>query len=197
MLAEKITERQVKPDCVLGIPRGGVLIAREVSRALEIPLDVTVPRKIGAPDNPEFAIAAISLDGIIVKHPDYKNFSIPSHFLEKAKAKTLAEIRRRLLLYRGEQKERDVKGLRVSVVDDGIATGLTLLCAVQSLRQRGAQWIQVAVPVSSLESYRRFLSVADDVLALSTPEPFYAVGQFYADFHQVTDHEVLAALGRQ
>lgn len=195
-MAEALRRRGTPLDCILAIPRGGVPVGKPMAEKLKIPLDVTVSRKIGAPTNPEFAIAAVALDGTEVFHPTFRRGEIPSGYFEREKREAMLEIRRRLKRYRGEEREREVRGLRICLVDDGVATGLTMLCALKSAKRRGAVYLMTAAPVGSRESQRRFLRVADEVLFLKMPEPFFAVGQFYADFRQLDDEEVCQLLSR-
>lgn len=194
-LAKRLGERATAVDLVLAVPRGGVAVAKPVAEALGAQLDVTVPRKIGAPHNREFAVAAICADGELVTHPKSETLNLPAGYLDRMREATLVEVAQRLAFYRGVPRERDVTSRRVLIVDDGVATGLTLEAAVRSCRKRGAAWVGVAVPVGPKETYARFVRLCDDACFLHTPSPFFAVGEFYRDFHQIDDEEVKSLLG--
>jgi predicted phosphoribosyltransferase len=184
---------------VLGIPRGGVIVAAEVAAALDAPLDVIVPRKIGAPFNPELAVGAVAPDGtifydeVLIAHA-----GIERRELEQQAARELQEIRRRLSVYRGaicrSGTVPEYRGRYVILVDDGIATGYTIQAALRSLRRQKPERLVLAVPVAPKDSLDRIGPDADEVICLLVPKDFYAVGQFYQDFRQTTDQEVIDAL---
>jgi len=176
---------------VMGVPRGGVVVAAEVARALGLELDVVIVRKIGAPGNPEYAIGAIDEDGRLIGAGT--SFADEA-FLRRAAEEGRAEIGRRLTAYRGDRPQPRIAGREVLLVDDGIATGFTLRAAVESVRHRGAARVVVAAPVAAPESAREMRDIADDVIVLAEPERFYAVGQFYARFDQTADSEVVRLL---
>ncbi len=200
-LAARLQHLQ-KPDvCVLGIPRGGVIVAAEVAAALGAPLDVIVPRKIGAPFNPELAVGAVAPDGTIFYDETLiGRAGIERRELEQQAARELQEIRRRLSVYRGActgcgpGAVPEYRGRTVILVDDGIATGYTVQAALRSLRRQKPDRLVLAVPVAPRDSLARIGPDADEVICLLVPEDFYAVGQFYQDFRQTTDEEVIAAL---
>ncbi len=176
---------------VLGVPRGGVVVAAEVAREYRLELDVIVVRKIGAPGNPEYAIGAVDEDGrIIGGHTGLAS----REYLELAAAEGRAEILRRLAVYRGDRPAPQIAGRNVIVVDDGIATGLTLEAALESLRRRRAGRITVATPVAAPDAADRIGGAADAFVALEVPRGFSAVGQFYREFGQTSDAEVVALL---
>lgn len=175
---------------VMGVPRGGVVVAAEVARTHARELDVIVVRKIGAPGNPEYAVGAVDEDGRIVGG----HMGIERAYLERAAEAGRAEIARRLEMYRGGRPAPRVDGRDVLVVDDGIATGLTLEAALESLRRRGARRLTVAVPVAAPDAAGRLTAVADEFVALEVPHGFSAVGQFYRRFDQTSDAEVVALL---
>lgn len=182
-------------DCVLGIPRGGVVVALAVAQRLQRPLDVVVPRKLGAPINAELAIGAVAIDGTTVLDRETTTaLGVTEAFLNGEIARQLAEIQRRLHTYRGKPKERDVAGRACIVVDDGLATGATAHAAVASLKNRGAATVTLAVPVGSRQAIRRLRLIADRVVCLETPAVFVAVGQWYEHFDQTSDAEVIDAL---
>jgi predicted phosphoribosyltransferase len=192
LLAQALRER-VSPDAVvLGVPRGGVVVAAEVARELGLPLDVIVVRKLGAPGNPEYAVGAVDEDGRIVGGTS----SIASEeYLQEAARVGREEIARRLAAYRGGKAPLDVRDREVVLVDDGIATGMTLMAALDSLRRRGARKVIVATPVAAPQSAGAIEARADEFVALQEPPGFAAVGQYYREFGQTSDAEVIELLG--
>lgn len=180
---------------VLGIPRGGVVVAAEAAAALDALLDITVPRKIGAPFNPELAVGAVAPDGtVFFDEALIAHAGIDLKDLEQQAARELREIGRRLALYRGGRPDPECSGRTVILVDDGIATGYTVQAALRSLRQQKPERLVLAVPVAPRDFLARPCPDADEVVCLLAPEDFHAVGQFYADFRQTGDQEVIAAL---
>lgn len=180
---------------VLGIPRGGVIVARRVADRLGTTLDVVVPHKLGAPYNAELAIGAVTIDGtVVVDRLLLAALAVPDGYVEAERERQVAEIARRLEAYRGSPDEADPAGRACVVVDDGMATGATAEAAVRSLRSRGASLVALAVPVASRQAVERLGRVADDVVCLAQPHEFLAVGQWFLDFGQVSDEEVVAAL---
>lgn len=179
---------------ILALPRGGVVLGATVAEKLQLPLDIIVPRKIGAPGNAEFAIGAITEDGQQLLNPAVPPSHIDERYLQKTIQAEVTEAQRRVQLYRGDRAPLQLPGKTAVLVDDGIATGLTMLAAIQSARKRGAKKIIVAVPVAAKDSIASIQSQADEVICLATPEPFYAVGQWYEEFDQVSDEEVIARL---
>ncbi len=183
---------------VLAIPRGGVVVGYEVAVALDAPLDVIVPRKLHAPDNPELAIGAVAHDGSIYVDTDLiRSIRISEAYLQEEIARELAEIRRRMQLYRGDRPAPALHGYAAIVVDDGIATGSTMIAALRAARAMPPARLIAAVPVAPADGFRRLALEADEVYCLLTPEVFYAVGQFYEDFGQTTDDEVVQLLQRR
>ncbi|HEV2686121.1 MAG TPA: phosphoribosyltransferase [Actinomycetota bacterium] len=181
---------------ILGIPRGGVTVARAVADELQRPLDVLVVRKLGAPHNPELAIGAIGPNGAITLDQDVLRAlpNMPAEYIERVAAGELDEIQRRLKIYRGDEPFPDVRGRAVVVVDDGIATGSTARAALRWLRAQEAKPIVLAVPVAPEQAASEFRDEADRIVILAAPQRFFAVGQWYDNFEQVTDDEVVAAL---
>jgi predicted phosphoribosyltransferase len=176
---------------VLALPRGGVPVAFEVACALKAPLDVLVVRKLGAPGHPEFAIGAITGGGIRVLDEDFIAANrIPALVLDAIVLRERAEVVRRERAYRANRPPITVSGLVVIVVDDGLATGATMHAAVLALRQQRPAGIVVAAPVGSRQACDALNEVADQVICPLTPEPFSAVGVWYADFSETTDDEV-------
>ncbi|MDR7418465.1 MAG: phosphoribosyltransferase [Armatimonadota bacterium] len=178
---------------VLAIPRGGVVVGREVADALGAPLDVIVPRKLRAPFNPELAIGAVA-EGGAVFIDDATAYAVTEAYLDAEVALQRQEIARRVTAYRGDRALPDLSGRTAIVVDDGIATGATLVAALRAARGLGPARLVAAVPVAPPEGLARLAREADEVVCLSAPTTFYAVGQFYDDFRQVEDDEVIALL---
>jgi putative phosphoribosyl transferase len=180
-----------KGAIVLAIPRGGVVVGFEVAHALNISLDLIIPRKIRAPDNPELAIGALTEDGTVILDDELvKYLQVSKEYIREESERQRLEIERRLKLYKGDAPYPSLKNREVVIVDDGIATGSTMKAAVASVRMRGAKTVLVAVPVGPFSSIEEFKREADNVICLYTPEPFYAIGQFYEDFTQTSDEEV-------
>jgi predicted phosphoribosyltransferase len=183
---------------VLGIPRGGVVVARPVADALEAPLDVTIPRKIGAPGNPELAVGAMALaDGeeiVVVDERSLGWLNVPREYVKEEAARQRQEIERRLAAYRQGRPAVPIAGRTVVVVDDGIATGLTARAALAALERQRPRRLLLAVPVAPPETVREFQGRGLTVEALETPSPFHAVGRFYSDFEPVEDDDVRAVL---
>ncbi len=187
-------------DCVvLALPRGGVPVAAEVARALKAPLDLVLVRKIGAPRHPELAVGSV-VDGanpIIVRDQDLLRLTGTSErAFDEICARELAEIERRRRHYLGGREPLPLRGRIAIVIDDGLATGNTMRAALQSARLRQPAELVLAVPVAPAGTIREFQGAADAVICLATPEPFGSVGQYYADFEQTDDVEVMALLER-
>lgn len=195
-LAEALKEH-VGPDAVvLGIPRGGVIVAEVVARTLGVPLDVVVPRKVGAPGNPELGLGAVA-PGVRVLDPWLiERLGVTEEYLEREIAAEEAETVRRLRVYRGDRPPLDLTGKTAIVIDDGVATGGTAVAALRWARAQGAERVILAVPVAPPQTMERLRHEADDVVVLATPEPFFAVGEWYRRFDQTTDEEVVEALRR-
>lgn len=195
LLAEKVAALGLTRALVLGIPRGGVVVAAQVARALGAPLDVIVPRKIGAPRNPELAIGAVGPDGQVIIDEGLAGLVGASPaYIARESQRQAEEVKRRLELYRRGLPPLDPAGRDVVVVDDGVATGHTVLAALRALRPLGPLSLTLAIPVAPPEAVPRLRQEADRVVCLLTPRPFYAVGQFYRYFPQVSDEEVAALL---
>jgi predicted phosphoribosyltransferase len=182
---------------VLGLPRGGVLVAAVVAEALGAPLDVVVVHKLGAPGHPELAVGAIAEGGVVVRNERVlRSVAVSEQVLDAAIADSAAEVARRAATYRGGTGPVPLSGMRVLVVDDGIATGATVHAACRSARARGATEVIVAVPVAPPEAIPEVARFADGVICPLRPRRFLAVGSFYRDFRAVGDEEVVAALRR-
>jgi predicted phosphoribosyltransferase len=176
---------------VLALPRGGVPVAAEVARALDAPMDVFIVRKLGVPGHEELAMGAIATGGVRVLNQDFvRAIGIPQPLIDAVAAKEERELERREQLYRGDRPPPDVQDKTVILVDDGLATGSTMLAAIQAVRRLDPARIVVAVPVASAETCRALRSDADEVICAYTPEPFYAVGGWYVDFSPTGDDEV-------
>lgn len=180
---------------VLGIPRGGVVTGFYVAEELEAPLDVIVPKKLGAPMNPELAIGAVTEEGEPIVDEDLvERLGVTQSYIEEEAESKKDEIQRRLKLYRGDRPYPSLKDKVVILVDDGIATGATMKAGIASVKSRNPSKLVVGVPVSSPSSVREIEPEVDEVVALSTPTPFYAIGQFYEWFPQNTDEQVIRLL---
>jgi erythromycin esterase-like protein/predicted phosphoribosyltransferase len=197
-LAERLREYAGRDDVVLlALPRGGVPVAYEVARALDAPLDVFLVRKLGVPGHEELALGAIATGGTRVLNTQLvESLGLPNEWIEAIDAKERRELERRERLYREGRPPPDVTGRTAILVDDGLATGSTMLAAVEAIRQDDPAKVVVAVPVADPEVCRALGSVADDVVCVSTPQPFGAVGAWYEDFSQTTDDEVRGLLAR-
>lgn len=176
---------------VLGIPRGGVVVAAEVARELGLRLDIVMAAKVGAPENPEFAVGALTADGELLANPAA---GYGPARLEAIADAARAKIARQLTSLRGTMPPLSIAGRTAIVVDDGLATGLTALAAIRFLRRQGAGRVILAVPVAASDSASRLSSEVDEFVAAETPVDFFAVGQFYASFGQTDDAEVAALL---
>jgi putative phosphoribosyl transferase len=192
LLAENLSRYANRDDVlVLALPRGGVPVAAEVARKLNAPLDVFVVRKLGLPGHPELAMGAIASGGIRVFNGDVMNsLRISDDVVNAITAEELIEIQRREKAYRDDLPPPEVEGKTIILVDDGIATGSTMLAAVAALRQLNAARIVVAAPVIAGSTYYEIRRAADDVAAVIVPENFCAVGEWYEDFSQTSDDEV-------
>lgn len=186
-----------KNAVIVGLPRGGVVVADEVARRLAVPLDVILLRKLPYPPQPELALGAVAEDGTVFLNPEFQKAAkeAPS-WLEDIIREQLAVIRQRAAFYRSHRKVVPLKGKTVILVDDGVATGATMKVAVRSARASGATRVVVAVPVAAPSSLRELQAEADEVVCLDTPVEFFAVGQAYQNFEQVSDEEVVSILDR-
>jgi putative phosphoribosyl transferase len=196
-LARKLKGMNLPDPVVLALPRGGVPVAAEVAKALNAPLDVLLVRKIGVPWQQELAAAAI-VDGenpdLVLNDSVMKAMGVRIADVEALSKRELEEIERRRKLYVGDRQSVSVRGKTAIVVDDGIATGTTAMAALKALRRRDPKTIVLAVPVGSPDSVSRLREYADQVICLESPAIFYAIGQFYSDFHQLSDEEVIEYL---
>lgn len=195
-LARRLLHLRDKTGIVLGIPRGGVAVAHPVAQALGWPLDVVIARKVGAPFNPELALAAVAPNDILLVNQELlQRVGIRPDELEPAVAAQRAEMDRRLRLYRGNRPGPELRNRIALVVDDGLATGLTVAAAIRSVRCDRPASVILAVPVASRDALATLAPLVDELVCLIAPPHFRAVGQFYDNFSQVTDQEVLRLLG--
>lgn len=189
-LAERLEWLRKEEPVILTIPRGGVITGDVIATALGAKLDVVVPRKLGSPYNPELAIGAVMHDGTHFLNSDIiEMLNVPKEYIDAEIAVQIKEIERRLVKFRGSKKY-ELQDKTIVVVDDGIATGATMFAAVQWVKKQRPRKLIIAVPVGPLETIDRLKKVADEVIVVSTPPLFGAVGEFYEDFTQVTDDKV-------
>lgn len=195
-LAARLKGYYERPDAVvLALPRGGVAVGYEVSLALHLPLDVFITRKIGAPENPEYALGAVSEGGNIYVNPyAMAEFRLSADDLQELAAVQRQEIARRQKLYRQGRHPLLLKNRIVIVVDDGIATGATFFASVEAIRQQSPARLIAAIPVGPADTIQKSRTAVDELVVLATPEPFWAVGNHYVHFEQVEDREVLKYL---
>ncbi|BCD59342.1 MULTISPECIES: phosphoribosyltransferase [unclassified Nitratiruptor] len=194
LLAQKLASYAKDPDTiVIALPRGGVPVAYVIAKQLELPMDIFFVKKIPSPYNPEAAIGAISENGL-----EYLNeravmmLNVSRPYIDEQIQKIMEKIREKRALYR--KPRIDVKGKRVILVDDGVATGASMYLAAKALKEEGAKEVIIAVPVAPPDSIALLKEAADRVVVLDTPPDFMAVGQFYRDFHQLSDEEVMELL---
>jgi len=181
-----------KDALILALPRGGVVVAYEIARDLNLPLDLVVPRKIGAPINEEYAIGAITETGEgIFNQEAISSLNISKTYLDSKVAEEKKEAERRLKIYRQDREPLNLTNKTVIIVDDGIATGLTMRAAIKSAKEKSAKKIIVAVPITANDSLKIIEKEADEVIYLDAPAFFGAVGEFYEEFAQTTDQEVI------
>jgi putative phosphoribosyl transferase len=198
VLASKLSEFSGRDDVVvLALPRGGVPVAYEVAQALPAPLDVFVVRKLGTPGQEELAMGALAPGGITVLNREViQALGIPQQTIDAVVAREERELERREREYRDGRPAASIRGSIAILVDDGLATGSSMRVAAKALRKEAAAQIVVAVPVASPSTCAEFETEVDKVVCATTPEPFWAVGQWYRDFSQTTDEEVRELLAR-
>lgn len=195
LLAKELKKITIDEAVVLGIPRGGIVIAKEIAQVLSLEADIVLSRKIGAPFNPEYAIGAVSEDGMVFinsqalyqAHPD-------DDYIKKEKGHQMQEIKRRIEAYRKVKPKVTLKAKTVIICDDGVATGATMQAAIWAAKQEGCSKIIIALPVAPYDTITRLAKEADETIVLRVPAFFAAVGQFYMDFPQVEDSEVIELL---
>ncbi len=195
LLAEPLMSLAAEHPVVVGLPRGGVPVAEEVATALGAPLEIFAVRKLGAPHNPEYGIGAIAEDGTRVFDSEaLAVLGVENLVLDAIVARESEELRRRVVAYRGDRMPPRLRGRTVIVVDDGVATGVTDTAALRGIAHQGPRRLILAVPVCAPEVLARLREEADDVICLAAPPRLYGVGQWYRDFSQVSDREVIGAL---
>lgn len=195
-LAELLLQYKDRSQCVVvGLPRGGVVTAAAVAKKLHLPLDVVCPRKLGAPFNPEFAIGAITESGeSYLDQEVIRRYGVTQDYLDAIQQQQQQEAQRRLKLYRSGRPPTDFTDKIVILVDDGIATGATMKAAILSVKSRSARQVVVATPVIPLDTVPEISALVDELIVVAAPSGFMAVGQFYREFAQTTDTEVVELL---
>ncbi|HSN09283.1 MAG TPA: phosphoribosyltransferase family protein [Hanamia sp.] len=189
-LAKKLEKYKGEEGVVLAVPRGGVPIGFYIAKHLHFDLDLLMSKKLGHPYNEEFAIGAVGLEDEIIEETQ----GISPEYIDEEVANIHSQLKERYKKFMGNKQPIDINGKIVIVVDDGVATGRTILATLEMLRRKNPRKLIVAVPVSSQEAAERIRRVVDEFICLHTPYPFYGVGRFYKDFSQTTDEEVIALL---
>lgn len=199
-LAAELKARGLPDPIVLALPRGGVPVGYEVAVALNAPLEVLLVRKLGAPGDEEFGIGAV-VDGsqpqIVLNAEAIAALGVSASYIEAERDRQLAEIERRRRLYSGNAQAASVRGRTAIVVDDGVATGGTLLAALYAIKRASPRYTVLAVPVAPPDTLQKLAAQVDEVVCLSAPPDFHAVGAYYTDFEQTTDDEVISLLRKQ
>ena len=193
-LAARLMQYQQQDDVlVLGLPRGGVPVAYEISQALQVPLDIFIVRKLGVPGQEELAMGAIASGGVeVLNHDVIAAANVTEDQLALVKQQELAELSRREQRYRGERPFPSIKDHTIILVDDGVATGATMRAAILALKHLHPTKLILAIPVAPADTCDELARMVDSLIVLETPEPFYGIGMWYGDFSQTTDEEVLA-----
>lgn len=198
-LAESLGKYREAEPVILALPRGGVPVGYEVARSLSAPLDILLVRKISVPMAPELAAGAV-VDGahpqVVLNDEIVRQYNIPQSYIQDRVKQQLTEIERRRKLYRPGHAPIPLEGRTIIVVDDGIATGATVRAALKGLKGAGAEKIVLAVPIAPADVLDTLAGEADEVVCLETPSPFYAVGEYYVDFRQISDDLVVAYLSQ-
>ena len=196
-LAERLLERHYPRPFVLGLPRGGVVVAFEVAEALESPLDIVVVRKLGAPGHGELGIGAVGPDNVLILNQQLvQALGLRNEEILRLAGSERREVERQLRLYRGDRPRPDLHGHTTILVDDGLATGVTARAAVHTVWRWGADRVVLAVPACAADSARALRGLCDEVVCVLELEEFWAVGVYYQDFREVTDEQVIALLRR-
>ena len=196
-LTKKLLKYKTKDTIVLAIPRGGVVIGNEIAKTLNAKLDIVVPRKIGSHEDPEFAIGAVAPDGsIALDESAVESLHIKESYINKVVNEELREIKRRMEAYRGNKPFPKLTGKTIILVDDGVATGNTIIASVKFIKKQQPKKIVVAVPVAPSDFVNKISGMADEVISLKPLEPYYAISMHYINFEQTTDEEVIEILSR-
>ncbi len=196
-LSEFLDKYKTGNTVVFGIPRGGVEIGYYIAQKLECFLEVTIPRKIGAPLQPELAVGAVAEDGTIYTEREVAELvGVSREYIESAARHELETIKKRIQLYRHGRDIPELSKYNAIVVDDGVATGATMIATLRFLRKKNPVKLVCGVPVAPPETIHKLKNEADEVICVETPTPFYAIGQFYQDFRQLSDEEVLYYLSK-
>ncbi len=195
MLAQELQACGGQDAVVLGIPRGGLVVAGEIARALNADLDVVFTRKLRAPGNPELAIGAVAEDGrVVLDEVAASSVGAMSDYIESEKTRVQAEIARRVSMYRKIRPKVPLAGRFVIVTDDGVATGATMQAALRAARQEGPQKLIAALPVGPEDTLRKLAEYSDETICLRSPSFFDAIGRFYTEFEQIEDEALLGLL---
>lgn len=197
-LAKELSKYANRSDVlILALPRGGVPVAFEVAKELNVRMDVFIVRKLGVPGNEELAMGAISSDNIRVLNEDVvRSFQIPERIINTVSENELKELERRERAYRGDRPKPEISGSTVILIDDGLATGATMRAAAAAIKTKNPAKIVVAVPTGARDTCELFGREVDEVICVATPEPFYGVGAWYGNFSQTTDEEVCELLDK-
>jgi len=190
-LVEKLKDHKIEDGIVLAVPRGGVPVGNEIAKALKLPLEIFLSKKIGHPNNSEFAIGSVTLSGTVVNE---NVMGADEEYIARQSKKILGELKEKFKTFMGNKKATELKGKTIILTDDGVATGSTLISAVESIRKSSPRKIIIAVPVSPPETARILKQIADEFICLYAPSDFFGVGQYYYDFSQVEDEEVIQLL---
>jgi putative phosphoribosyl transferase len=191
LLAERLAENRYAPMIVLGIPRGGVILGDIVAKKLDADFDIVIPRKLGAPENEELAMGAVMEDGTAYINTHIVNaLRIPESYIESERLRQVAEIRRRSTAYRKHGLSYNIRGKNTIIVDDGIATGATVIASARWARKHNPSALTIAVPVAPSQSVEVLEQESDSVIVLHMPHDFGSVGQFYEEFGPVSDDQV-------
>lgn len=196
LLARQLEEYRDTPVVVYGLPRGGIVVAAVVAKALKAPLDILTPRKIGHPNNPEYAICAVTESGMLVCN-EIERQRVDESWFQHALQSEQREARRRREIYLAGKEPISVEGKTVILIDDGIATGLTMRAALREIQQRNPVFTIIAIPVIPAETAKILRREVNRVIAVSEPQYFLgAIGSYYQDFHAVSDEEVMVLLNK-
>jgi putative phosphoribosyl transferase len=191
LLAERLAENRYAPMIVLGIPRGGVILGDIVAKKLDADFDIVIPRKLGAPENEELAMGAVMEDGTAYINTHIVNaLRIPENYIESERLRQVAEIRRRSTAYRKHGLSYNIRGKNTIIIDDGIATGATVIASARWARKHNPSTLTIAVPVAPSQSVGVLEQESDSVIVLHMPHDFGSVGQFYEEFRPVSDDQV-------